>query len=244
MNLALIGYGRMGKEVEQVAKERGAKIMKIFTSKNNMACLGLTRDSLSGVDVCIDFSLPAVVLDNIAAAAECGKNILVGTTGWYDKLEQVKKLVKEKKIGLLYASNFSLGVNLFSQIIMDAAHHFDRYPDYDVSINEVHHRGKVDSPSGTALSLGSVILQMMKRKSEILHETSRGEIKPNQLHVTSTRTGHVAGRHSVMFDSEFDSIELIHTAKHRRGFALGALVAAEWLKGKKGVYTMRDVILP
>lgn len=244
MNLALIGYGRMGKEVEQVAKEKGARIVKIFTSKNNMASIGLTRDSLSGVDACIDFSLPAVVLDNIAAAAECGKNILVGTTGWYDKLEQVKKLVKEKKIGLLYASNFSLGVNLFSQIIMDAAHLFDRYSDYDVSISEIHHRGKVDSPSGTALSLGSVILQTMKRKSEILHETSRGEIKPHQLHVTSTRTGHVAGRHSVMFDSEFDSIELIHTAKHRRGFALGAIVAAEWLKGKKGVYTMRDVILP
>ena len=244
MNLALIGYGRMGKEVEAVAREKGERVAKVLTSKNNVGAIGLTREALSGIDVCIDFSLPAAVLANITAAAEAGKNIVVGTTGWYDKLNEVKKLVKEKKIGLLYATNFSLGVNLFSQMVMEAAHLFDRYPDYDVSIQEIHHRGKLDSPSGTALSLGSVILQTLKRKSEILHETSRGEVKPHQLHVSSTRTGHVAGRHTVMFDSEFDTIELIHTAKHRRAFALGAIVAAEWLKGKKGVYTMRDVILP
>ena len=243
MNLALIGYGKMGKEVELVAKEKGEKIIKIFTRENNMACLGLTKDSLSGVDVCIDFSTPAVVFDNIVAVANCGKNIVVGTTGWYDKLDQVKKLVKEKKIGFLYASNFSLGVNLFSQIVMDAAHMFDKYSDYDISLTEIHHRGKADSPSGTALSLGSVILQTMKRKSELLHETSHGRIKPHELHVTSTRVGHFAGKHTVMFDSEFDTIELVHTAKHRRGYALGAIVAAEWLKGKKGFYTMRDVIL-
>jgi len=244
MNLALIGYGKMGKEVEQVAIEKGAKILKTFTGRNNTGSLGLNKNSLAGVDVCIDFSTPAVVLENIEAASQAGKNIVVGTTGWYDRLDSVKKLVKDRKIGFLYASNFSLGVNLFSQIVMDAAHMFDRYPEYDVAVTDVHHRGKADSPSGTALSLGAILLHEMKRKSELLHETSHGQIKPHQLQVTSTRVGHVTGRHSVVFDSDSDSIELIHAAKNRRGYALGALVAAEWLKGKKGFYTMRDAILP
>lgn len=244
MNLALIGYGKMGREVELVAKEKGVKIAAVFTEENNTGGLGIDEVSLKNVDVCIDFSTPVAVLDNIEAVTECGRNIVVGTTGWYDKLEQVRKLVKEKKTGLLYSSNFSLGVNIFSQVIMDAAHLFDRYPEYDVSVREAHHRGKMDSPSGTALSLGATILKEMKRKTELLTETSHGQVKPTQLHVTSTRVGCETGTHVVTFDSEADTIELIHRAKNRRGFALGAVVAAEWLKGKKGVYTMRDVILP
>lgn len=243
MNLALIGYGKMGKEVELVAKEKGIKIISILTEENNTGGLGITPDSLKHVDVCIDFSTPGSVVDNIEAVAECGKNMVVGTTGWHDRLDQVRKLVKEKKIGLLYASNFSLGLNVFSQLVMDASRLFERYSEYDVSIHEVHHKGKTDSPSGTALSLGSTILQSLKRKTEILHETSHGQILPHQLHITSTRVGHVTGTHTVLFDSEYDSVELVHRAKGRRGFALGAIVAAEWLKGKKGFYTMRDVIL-
>jgi 4-hydroxy-tetrahydrodipicolinate reductase len=244
MKIALIGYGKMGREVEHVAKEKGIKVASIITEESNTGGLGITPDSLKGVDVCIDFSVPAAVLDNIEAVADCGKSMVVGTTGWYDRLEHVRKLVKEKKIGFLYASNFSLGVNIFSQIVMDASRLFDKYSDYDVSIHEVHHKGKADSPSGTALSLGSTVLQSLKRKTELLHETSHGQIKPHQLHVTSTRVGNVTGTHTVLFDSECDSIELVHRAKGRRGFALGAVVAAQWLKGKKGFYTMRDVILP
>lgn len=244
MNLALIGYGKMGKEVERAAKEKGAKIIKVFDIDNNTGGLGLTKESLKGVDVCIDFSTPGAVLDNIEAVAESGKNIVVGTTGWYDRLDHVRKLVKEKKIGLLYSANFSLGVNIFSQIVMDAAHLFKRHAEYDVAISEVHHKAKADSPSGTALTLGSIILQNLGRKSELTTDAVHGGIKPHQLHVTSTRVGAVTGKHAVMFDSEADSIELVHTAKSRTGFALGAIVAAEWLKGKKGMYTMRDVILP
>lgn len=243
MHIALIGHGKMGKEVESVAKEKGVKLVSIFTEENNTGGLGITPETLKNVDVCIDFSVPTAVLDNIESVAECGKNIVVGTTGWYDKLEAVKKIVKEKKIGFLYTSNFSLGVNIFSQIVMDASRLFEKYSDYDVSISEVHHTGKTDSPSGTALSLGSIVLQSLKRKTEILHETSHGQIKPHQLHVSSTRVGHVTGTHTVVFDSECDTVELVHRAKSRRGFALGAVVAAEWLKGKKGFYTMRDVIL-
>jgi 4-hydroxy-tetrahydrodipicolinate reductase len=244
MNLALIGYGKMGKEVEKAAKEKGARILKIFDIDNNTGALGLTKDSLKGVDVCIDFSTPAAVLDNIEAVAESGKNIVVGTTGWYDRLDRVRKVVKEKKIGLLYSANFSLGVNIFSQIVMDAAHLFKQYGDYDVAISEMHHRGKADSPSGTALALGSIVLQNLGRKSELVTDAVHEAIKPQQLHVSSTRVGAVTGKHAVVFDSEADTIELVHTAKSRAGFAVGAVVAAEWLKGKKGMYTMRDVILP
>ncbi len=244
MNLALIGHGKMGKEVERVAHEKGFKIVKIFEVDENPDATALTREALKSVDVCIDFSSPEAVLSNIEAVADCGKNMVVGTTGWYDRLDYVRKLVKEKKIGFLYGSNFSLGVNIYNQIVMDAAHLLEKYPQYDVAISEVHHKGKADSPSGTALTLGSTILQAIKRKSELVTETQHGVIKPHQLHVTSTRMGTVTGKHTVLFDSEADSIELVHTAKSRSGFAIGAIVAAEWVKGKKGFYTMRDVLLP
>lgn len=243
MNIALIGYGKMGKEVEALAKEKGVKIANIFTEENNIGGGALTPEALKDVDVCIEFSTPAAVLDNIKAVATCGKNIVVGTTGWYDKLDEVKKLVAKENIGFLYATNFSLGVNLFMHIVSNASQLVDRYSDYDVAISETHHNKKADAPSGTALSLGATILKEFRRKTELLANSPEGQIQSNQLHVTSTRVGSVAGTHKVTFDSESDSIELIHTAKDRRGFALGALVAAEWLQGKKGFYTMRDVIL-
>jgi len=242
MNIALIGYGKMGKEVELAAKGRGLKVSKVFDLHNNTGSLGLTAEALKGIDVCIEFSTPGSVIENIEAAAGCGKSIVVGTTGWYDKIDRVKKIVKESKIGFLYSPNFSLGVNIFAHIVSHAAHLMDRYTEYDAAVMESHHRAKADSPSGTALSIASSVLQGMKRKTEILSETPHGQIKPHQLHVASSRVGHVTGTHAVVFDSEADSIELVHTAKNRSGFALGAVVAAEWLKGKKGFYTMRDVI--
>lgn len=244
MNIALIGYGRMGREVERVAQERGIKIVRRFDVAGTGDAVEITRETLKGVDVCIDFSSPESVVETITEIASLGKNLVVGTTGWYDRLDEVRQIVKKHGIGLLYASNFSLGVNIFMKIVMDSARLFQHHPAYDVAVSEVHHRGKSDAPSGTALSLGSVILKEFKRKSELLPETSHGKIKPSQLHVTSTRLGSVTGKHTVLFDSEADTIELTHTAKNRTGFALGAVVAAEWLKGKKGVYTMRDVLIP
>jgi 4-hydroxy-tetrahydrodipicolinate reductase len=242
MNIALVGYGKMGKAVESAAKAKGLTVSKVFDINNNTGSLGLTAESLKGVDVCIEFSTPGSVLENITAVAECGKSIVVGTTGWYDRLDHVKKIVKENKIGFLYAPNFSLGVNIFMQIVAHAAHMMDRYAEYDAAVMESHHRAKVDSPSGTALTIASIVLQGMKRKTEIASGTMQGQIKPNQLHVASSRFGSVTGTHAVVFDSDADSIELVHTAKNRSGFAVGAVVAAEWLKGKKGFYTMRDVI--
>jgi 4-hydroxy-tetrahydrodipicolinate reductase len=243
MNIALIGYGKMGKEVEGVAKERGIKVLKVFNAANNPGSMGLTGEALKGVDVCIDFSSPGVVVGNILALVSCGKNIVVGTTGWYDRLDEMKKVAKEKKVGLLYAPNLSLGVNIFAQVVMDAARLMERYADYDVSISEMHGRAKADCPSGLALSLGSSILQTVKRKTELATGALHGALKPHQLHVSAMRVGVGTGRHTVTFDSECDTIEVVHTARSKRASAVGAIVAAEWLKGKKGVYTMRDVII-
>jgi 4-hydroxy-tetrahydrodipicolinate reductase len=242
MNIALLGYGKMGKEIEKVAHEKGVAVKKIFTIENNLGSIGNTPQSLADVDVCIDFSIPTAVMENIKAVADCGKSIVLGTTGWYDKLKDVEKIVKEKKIGLLYSANFSLGMNIFYHLLAATSHLMDKYDCYDVSIQETHHKGKADSPSGTALSMGQIILQNIRRKKNVLTETSHKEINPEQLHITSNRIGYVVGQHSVIFDSEADSIEMIHTAKNRKGFALGAIMAAEWLKGKKGVFTMKDVI--
>jgi 4-hydroxy-tetrahydrodipicolinate reductase len=242
VNIALIGYGNMGKEVERVARERGISVVRTFDSEN-IRSLRITEESLRGVDVCIDFSTPQVVLENIAAVVECGMNMVVGTTGWYDEMEKVRALVKRNKTGFLYASNFSLGMNIFTQIVMDSARLFDRYPEYDAALHEIHHHAKADSPSGTALALGSVILKAIRRKQELMTGTLRERIAPHQLQISSARVGNVVGTHSVLFDSEADSIELTHTAKNRKGFALGAVIAAEWLKEKKGFFTMRDVIV-
>src|ERR1041385_1257436 len=241
MNIALIGHGTMGKEVEELAQKRNITVKQIFTLENNLRGMALSKQSLKDVDVCIDFSTPTAAVHNIEMVAECGKNIVVGTTGWSDQIEKVKKIVKDRNIGLLYSANFSLGMNIFFQVLSSASHVFDKFDAYDVAIHETHHKRKMDSPSGTAFTLGQIILKNVRRKKGMFHESVHGAIKPEQLHITSTRVGEVVGTHHVVFDSESDSIELIHSAKNRSGFALGALVAAEWLKGKKGFYTMKDV---
>jgi 4-hydroxy-tetrahydrodipicolinate reductase len=243
MKIALIGHGRMGQEIENVAAGLHIEISKVFEVDDNPEGSGLTRESLKGIDVCMEFSTPSAVMDNIRAVVECGKNLVVGTTGWQDHIEEVRNLVKQKKTGFLYAPNFALGVNIFSQIVMDVARIMDRYIDYDVMIQEAHQRSKADNPSGTALALAGVVLQNLKRKTELVTSLAHGGLQAHQMQISSTRLGSVSPKHAVVFDSESDTIELVHTMKNRRGLAIGALVAAEWLKGKKGFYTMRDVLL-
>jgi len=242
MNVALIGYGKMGREIERIAGERKIKIGRIFTSENNRSGKGLTKQSLKGIDVCIDFSTPEATERNVKAAGACGKNIVVGTTGWYDRMKEIEKIVREEKIGLLFSANFSVGMNVFFQLVGMASKKFDKTEEYDVAIQETHHKSKTDSPSGTALTLGQIILKNYHRKQRMLLERAKEQIGKESLHVTSTRVGSAVGKHAVIFDSEADSIELVHTAKNRAGFARGALLAAEWLNGKKGWFTMNDVI--
>jgi len=236
MRIGLIGYGKMGREVETIAKAQSETIACVFDSRNPV-----TPAALANVDVCIEFSRPGAALGNIEAALEAQKDIVVGTTGWHDQLPAIRE--KAKNSGVLYASNFSLGMNLFQRVISRAAELMQNTPEYDPFIYEEHHRQKADSPSGTAITLGNILLQHIERKTYLLADRPDGKIDPAALHISSSRAGFIAGTHTVAFDSEADLIELRHTAKNRRGFALGALVAARWLRGKKGVFTMDDVPL-
>lgn len=236
MRIALIGFGKMGRELDSVAREHGETIVRIFDSRQV-----LRPESLVDVDVCIEFTTPDAVLSNIRAAVEARKDIVVGTTGWDQHLPEIRQTVKES--GLLYSANFSLGMNIFFRLVRRAAELMENARDYDPYVHEMHHRQKADSPSGTAMQLAKILVERIQRKETILSQPPAGRISPEMLHVSSTRAGTVTGTHTVGFDSEADLIELRHMAKSRRGFALGALMAARWLHGRKGVYTMDDVDL-
>ena len=213
MKIALIGFGKMGREIDSVAREQGETVAKVFDITPPV-----TAEALADVDICIEFSTPQSVVGNIRSAVEARKDIVVGTTGWYEHLPELRKSVKES--GLLYSSNFSLGVNMFYRIVSRAAELMRNAQDYDPFIHEMHHRQKADSPSGTALHLSRLLLERIDRKKEVLSTAPTGKIASDALHVSSTRTGTTVGIHTVGFDSEADLIELRHVAKNRRGFAL------------------------
>jgi 4-hydroxy-tetrahydrodipicolinate reductase len=236
MNIALIGYGKMGHEIEKVAREQGDQIVEIFDI-DRLA----DPASLRKADVCIEFSTPDAAVRNIETAIEARVDIVVGTTGWYGRLGELRDRVRNS--ALLYSANFSLGVNIYFRIVARAAELMQSAAEYDPYVHEWHHRQKADSPSGTALRIADILLERIDRKKSIQPDRSAGKIDPAALHVTSTRVGTVPGTHTVAFDSEADQIEITHVAKSRRGFALGALRAAHWVHGKKGVFTMDDVEL-
>ena len=226
----------MGHEIETAAREQGETIAGTFDIGNPVDVA-----SLADVDVCIEFSTPQTVLQNIRVAIEARRDIVVGTTGWYDHLPEIRASVRDS--GLLYSPNFSIGVNIVFRLVRNAAKLMNKATEYDLYIHETHHRQKVDSPSGTALKLGEILLSEIDRKKRLETHALERRIEPEELHVSSTRVGTFAGTHTVGFESEADLIEITHTAKSRRGFALGAVRAAQWLKGRKGVFTMDDVEL-
>jgi 4-hydroxy-tetrahydrodipicolinate reductase len=236
MKIALLGFGKMGREIDSMAREQGDTVARIFDSRHP-----IKPEALADVDICIEFSSPDAVLQNIRSAIEARRDIVVGTTGWDRHLPEIKNAVKES--GLLYSSNFSLGMNIFFRVVKRTAELMNKRNEYDPYIHEIHHREKVDSPSGTALELARILVDGIERKKQIFAKPPEGKISPEMLHVSSTRAGLFSGTHTVGFDSEFDLIEFRHVAKSRRGFALGALTAARWLLGRKGVYTMDDVEL-
>lgn len=238
MTLALVGYGRMGKTLERVAVEQGHRVAAIFTDQNPVRA----EDIPPEVEVLVDFSLPEAVLGTVREVAKAGKPLVVGTTGWYDQLEQVRAEVEKSGIGFVYAPNFALGVNLFLRLAEAAAVLFGGTGLYDVAILEMHHAGKADSPSGTALRLAEVVRKRLAGKSELLLDRPQGRIQPHQLHVTSMRLGHVPGEHTLLFDSPDDTVELRHRVRNREIFARGALRAAEWIRGRTGFYTIDDLL--
>jgi 4-hydroxy-tetrahydrodipicolinate reductase len=243
MKIALIGYGKMGREVERVALAKGHEIAaRIDPVSAERTATTISAQSLTDAAVCIEFSAPQAVVGNIEEAARLKKPLVVGTTGWYEHLSRVEGVVREENTGLVYAPNFSLGVNLFYRIAATAAALFNQFEEYDVSGLEIHHRRKVDSPSGTAKQLSQIVLKHFTRKKRVTSECLNRAIQPEEFHLVSARAGDFPGNHSLVFDSAADTIELTHSARSRAGFASGALLAAEWIVRHKGFYTFDQVL--
>jgi len=243
VNLAIIGYGNMGIIIGKLAKSHGYEIGAIIDPINpKAASKHMDEETLKEIDVCIDFTHPDVVMDNIRKYAEFGKNAVIGTTGWYDEIADVRKLVESSGIGLVYSSNFSIGVNIFNRVVERAAELINKFDIYDVAGIEFHHNRKADSPSGTAIGLANRLTDRIDRKEKIVYEMLDRRIEPNELHFASVRCGSITGKHEIIFDSSADSIILTHSAKNREGFAVGALEAAKWINGRKGFFDIDDLV--
>lgn len=228
MKIALIGYGKMGHIIEEMLRARGHELACAI-DVNNLE--DFDSEAFKSADVAIEFTTPKTALGNVAECLDKKVPVVVGSTGWYDQLPQVKADVEKADGSLFWASNFSIGVNVFTAAQAYVAKIMNNYPQYDVAMEEVHHVHKLDAPSGTAITIAKAITDQLDRKEE--------------LNIASMRVGEVPGIHTVVYDSEVDTITMTHSAKSRKGFALGAVIAAEWLVGqgvKKGVYTMCDMM--
>lgn len=230
MKIALLGYGKMGKVIERIALERGHEIVLKKDETN-------TFDGLSTADVAIDFSVPTAAVDNISNCFHTNVPVVSGTTGWLEHFDEMVALCNEKQGGFISSSNFSLGVNIFFELNEYLAKIMSQFDSYKVTMEEIHHTQKLDAPSGTAISLAKGVIENSNYANWTLDEA-----KNNEIHIEAKRIGDVPGTHTVTYDSIVDSIELKHTAHNREGFALGAVIAAEWLAGKKGIYNMKDVL--
>ncbi|WP_183563403.1 4-hydroxy-tetrahydrodipicolinate reductase [Mucilaginibacter sp. SP1R1] len=241
MKIALLGYGKMGKIIEKIAISRKHEIVLTIDHDN---LHDLTTENLQKADAVIEFTMPATVLGNINHCFNAGVPIVVGTTGWYDKLPEVQQQCEESNSTLLYATNFSVGVNIFFHINRLLAKVMNNYPYYDVQVEEIHHTQKLDAPSGTAITIAEGILDNLDSKGgwvNVLTTDDKNDddtVADNQLLIESLRIDSVPGTHTVIYDSEVDTIEFKHTAHNRNGFALGAVLAAEWIHNKKGFYSV------
>lgn len=235
MNIALIGYGKMGKEIEKIAHARNHKIgLKIDKDNANLFTLEMLKD----IDVAIEFSTPETVVQNINNCFNANVPIVVGTTGWYNHFKEIEQNCISKNQTLFYATNYSIGVNLFMKVNLYLAELMNNYPNYSVALEEIHHVHKLDKPSGTAITLAEQIIS----KIDLKKSWSITENTEDKLFIKDVREGEVPGTHIVKYQSIIDDIEIMHKAHNRQGFALGAVIAAEFLKGKKGIYNMSNLI--
>ena len=230
MKIALLGYGRMGKSIEAIAINRNHTISLKITDTN-------LDYNFSNTDVAIDFSIPSAAVTNIKKALDAGVPVISGTTGWLSQYDEVLEYCKEKNGTFLYASNFSLGVNIFFEINERLSQLMSGFPEYSTEIEEIHHTQKLDAPSGTAISLAEQIIKHTDYTNWTLDKPMSKEI-----HIEAKRIENVPGTHEVTYNSEIDSISIKHTAHSRQGFAMGAVIAAEWIKDKKGIFSMKDVL--
>lgn len=227
MNLALLGYGKMGKLIEQLAPEYGAAVVLKLDEFNNANFEGITAANFAGVDVAIEFSIPAATVTNVRKVAALGVSLVVGTTGWLEHLQDVRKVVEDTGVGLVWSPNFSIGVNVFSRLVADAARMLSSHPGYGAWAWEIHHDTKKDAPSGTLLKL----VDEMKRAGYA-----------RSIDMSSSRAGRHPGTHEIGFDSAADTITMRHVARNREGFAHGALAAAKWIRGKRGIYEFSETL--
>lgn len=236
MNIALIGYGKMGKAIEAIALEKGHQIV-LKIDINNAS--DFNQENISKADVAIEFTGPHSAFDNVMKCLELGIPVVCGSTGWLEKWEQAKAYCEQQEGSLLYASNYSIGVNLFFEINKYVAKLMSSHTDYNVVMEEIHHTQKKDAPSGTAITLAEQVLSFIKQKKQWVNQ---GTNNADDLEIISKRIDPAPGTHSIKYTSNVDDIEIIHTAHNRVGFAGGAVLAAEFLHNKKGIFSMKDVL--
>ncbi len=236
MNIALIGYGKMGKEIEKIAHSRGHKTPVIIDINNPE---DFTKENLRKCDVAIEFTIPSSAITNYLNCFEAGIPVVSGTTGWLEHKDEIFGKCKEYAGTFFYASNFSVGVNLFFELNKKLAELMAPHKDYNAEMKEVHHTQKLDAPSGTAITLAEGLIEKLPKKEKWVNHAGQSA---NELGIISERTGNVPGIHSIKYDSEVDFIEVTHSAKNRVGFAFGAVLAAEFCLGEKGILTMKDLL--
>jgi len=236
MKIALIGYGKMGKTIERIALERGHEIVSVIDLDNTA---DFDSEGFKSADVAIEFTAPQVALSNYRRAFASGVAVVSGTTGWTDQLPELKKEIEANGNTLFWTSNFSLGVNIFMAVNKYLAGIMNEFPNYNVEMTEIHHTQKLDAPSGTAITLAEEIIEKLDRKNKWVKEIEKNS---TELAIKSIREGQVPGIHTVHYESAVDSITITHDAKSREGFALGAVVAAEYTCGKKGLLGMKDML--
>lgn len=242
MKIVLLGYGKMGRLIEKYAHKRGHEVVLVVDRKNRDT---IQIEDIAMADVAIDFSTPDAALENISLCFEANLPIVVGTTGWYEHLQEVKEICLEADQAVLYGSNFSIGVNVFFHVNKMLAKAMNPYKQYDVQVEEIHHVHKLDAPSGTAITIAEGIIENNSSKDAWVNELVDGDksiiAQQNELLIESLRIEEVPGTHTVLYSSEVDQIEFKHTAHSRDGFALGAVVAAEWLQNRKGFYQVTEM---
>lgn len=231
MKIALFGYGKMGKEIEQIALQRGHEIV--------LKIKGTEEYDISQADIAIDFSVPNAALSNIVSCFRNNVPVISGTTGWLDDFDKAIDVCKENNGSFIYASNFSIGVNIFFELNKQLAKMMNSQVEYSINVEEIHHTKKLDTPSGTAITLAEGIINNTSKRDWQLKET---QISAGTIPIEAKRILDVPGTHIISYESQIDSIEIKHTAHNRKGFALGAIIAAEWLNNKIGIYTMKDVL--
>ena len=236
MKIALIGYGKMGKAIEEIALQRGHTIVLKINEEN---LTDFTKENMARADVAIEFTGPESALENIRQSLEMDIPTVSGSTGWTEKIEDINKLVTSRNGSFLYASNFSVGVNIFFEVNKRLASLMAPHKEYEVILEETHHTQKKDAPSGTAITLAEQVLHEIKRKKQWVNELSDNT---DDLEIISQRIDPAPGTHSVKYSSAIDTIEIIHTAHNRQGFALGAVIAAEFIRNKKGIFSMKEVL--